>query len=145
MRTFVDNAGRTWTVSITVDSIKRVKGLLGVNLLDAVGGDLLEKLVGDPVLLCDVVFALCKPQAEQASVSDEDFGRSMAGDAIERATTALLEDLVDFFPGLRRSLLAKALAKLRAMEAVAFQAAEKRLDDPSLEAQVLAAVNGSKD
>ncbi|HOD83617.1 MAG TPA: hypothetical protein PKG77_19540 [Phycisphaerae bacterium] len=145
MKTFLDNANRTWTVSITVDSIKRVKGLLGVNLLDAVGGDLLEKLVGDPVLLCDVVFALCKQQAEQLSVSDEDFGRSMAGDAIERATTALLEDLVDFFPGQRRKLLAKALDKLRAMENVAFQAAQKRLDDPSLEAQVLAAVNGSKD
>ncbi|HOD83737.1 MAG: hypothetical protein BWX88_05107 [Planctomycetes bacterium ADurb.Bin126] len=143
MKTFTDNANRTWTVSITVDSIKRVKGLLAVNLLDAVGGDLLEKLVGDPVLLCDVVYALCKPQADQAGVGDEDFGRSMAGDAIERATTALLEDLVDFFPGQRRKLLAKALDKMRAMEAVAFQVAEARLDDPALEAQIRSAASGS--
>ncbi|HOD84164.1 MAG TPA: hypothetical protein PKG77_22300 [Phycisphaerae bacterium] len=143
MKTFVDNAGRTWTVSITVDSIKRVKGLLALNLLDTVGGDLLEKLVGDPVLLCDVVYALCKPQAEQAGVSDEDFGRAMAGDAIERATTALLEDLVDFFPGQRRALLAKALDKLRAMENVAFEVASAKLDDPALEAQVRAAVSES--
>ena len=34
MRTFNDNAGRTWTVAINVGAIKRVKGLLDVNLHD---------------------------------------------------------------------------------------------------------------
>ena len=38
MKTFNDNAGRTWTVAINVDCIKRVKALLDVNLLDAIEG-----------------------------------------------------------------------------------------------------------
>ena len=37
MRTFTDNAGHAWTLSLTIDAAKRVKGLLGVNLLDLAG------------------------------------------------------------------------------------------------------------
>ena len=35
-----------------------------MNLLEAVEGKLLERLVADPVLLCDMIYALCKPQAD---------------------------------------------------------------------------------
>ncbi len=101
MRTFADNAGRTWTVTINVNAIKRVRGLLDVDLLEVVEGKLIERLIGDPVLLCDVVYAVCKPEADTKSVSDEEFGRAMAGDAIEHATKALLEELVSFSPSPR--------------------------------------------
>jgi hypothetical protein len=101
MKTFTDNAGRTWTIAINVDAIKRVKGLLDVNLLEIVEGTLIEKLIRDPVLLCDVIYVVCKPQADEQNISDEDFGRAMAGDAIEHATRALLEELVGFSPSPR--------------------------------------------
>lgn len=101
MKTFTDNAGRTWTIAINVDAIKRVRGLLDVNLLEVVEGTLIERLVRDPVLLCDVVYAVCKPEADSQGVSDEEFGRAMAGDAIEHATKALLEELVGFSPSPR--------------------------------------------
>jgi len=101
MRTFTDNAGRTWTVAINVDAIKRVRGMLDVNLLEIVEGTLIERLIRDPVLLCDVVYAVCKPEADEKGISDEEFGRAMAGDAIEHATKALLEELVGFSPSPR--------------------------------------------
>ena len=141
MRTFTDNAGRTWTVSVNVDALKRVKGLLGVDLMEAVEGKLLERLIGEPVLLCDVIYAVCKPQADQQNISDEDFGRAMAGDAIDHATAALLEDLVDFFPQRRRALLRKALGKLRSLEEMVLTAAESRLDSPDLENQLRQAMD----
>lgn len=140
MKTFTDNAGRTWTIAVNVDAMKRVKGLLGVDLMEAVEGKLLERLSGDPVLLCDVVYALVKPQADQASVSDEDFGRSMAGDAIDLATAAFLEELVDFFPSRRRSLLKKAVAKLASRQEIVPTAAEQKFDSDSLDRQVRQAV-----
>jgi hypothetical protein len=133
MKTFSDNAGRTWTVQVNVDAIKRVRDLAQVNLLEVVDGKLLERLVSDPILLCDVIYALCKPEADAKSVSDVDFGRAMAGDAIDAATTALLEELVDFFPQGRRAVLAKALTKLRALETAALKAVDARLDSPELE------------
>jgi len=111
MKTFTDNAGRTWTIAINVDAIKRVRGLLDVNLLDVIEGKLIDRLIRDPVLLCDVVYAVCKPEADTRSVSDEDFGRAMAGDAIEMATKALLQELVGFSPSPRdRANLGRVLA-----------------------------------
>jgi len=98
MKTFNDNAGRTWTVAINVNAIKRVRSLLDVNLLEVIEGELLEQLIRDPVLLCDVVYAVCKPEADEKNVTDQEFGRSMAGDAIDQATKALLEELVGFSP-----------------------------------------------
>jgi hypothetical protein len=137
MRTFNDNAGRTWTLAINVDAVRRVRSIVNVDLLEAVEGKLIEKLVGDPILLCDVIYVICKPEADQRSITDEDFGRSMAGDAIDHATTSLLEELVDFFPKSRRALLTKALGKFRQLETKAIQLVDKQLDDPKLEEKVL--------
>jgi len=136
MKNFKDNAGRTWTVSVDVATIKRVRSLLDVDLMAAVDGKLFERLVSDPVLLCDVIYVVCKPEADAQNVSDEDFGRAMAGDAVDHATTALLEELVDFFPQARRRLLAKALSKLKTLEARAMDVADKKLDSPELEAEL---------
>ena len=138
MATFNDKAGRAWTVAVNVDAIKRVRSLLGVDLMDAVGGELLERLVADPVLLCDVIYALCKPEADARSVSDEEFGRAMAGDAIEAATTALLEELTDFFPSRRRRLLKRAMEKMDRLQELALQAAEARLESGEFEERLRA-------
>jgi hypothetical protein len=72
--------------------------------------------------------------------TDEEFGRSMAGDAIDFATTALLEELVDFFPRDRRRLLSKALEKLKKLTGMAIAAVETRLDSGELEKQMAAAL-----
>jgi len=135
MKTFTDNAGRTWTVALNVTTTKQVKSLAGVDLMQIIadGGKLIEMLVSDPVLLCDVIFALCKDQADTQKISDIDFGRSMAGDAIEAATSALLEELVDFFPRGKREVLRRALAKMRLYEEKFLKAAQARLDDPVTE------------
>ena len=145
MKTFKDNAGRSWTLIVNVAAIKRVRSLLDVNLMEAVEGDLLEQLSTDPILLCDVVYVLCKPEADQQNVTDEQFGQAMAGDAIEHATTALLEELVDFFPLARRRVLQKALVKLKAVEEKASKFAEAALNDPKFDEQLDAALNNITD
>ncbi len=113
MKTFTDNAGRTWTVTINVDAIKRVRTLVQVNLLDVLddGCKLLAELHDDPVLLVDVLYCVCKPEADAQNVTDEEFGRAMSGDAILQASTALLEELSDFFPNARQRAAMKDLLK----------------------------------
>ena len=133
MTTFNDTTGRTWTISINVDAIRRVRSLLNVNLLDAVDGKLLEQLVVDPVLLCDILFALVKPEADAKNVTDEDFGRALGGDALDHATTALLEGLADFFPSTKAAVFRQAIEKLRALEKLALDTAAKRLASGELE------------
>ena len=132
MKTFADSTGRTWHVTINVAAIKAVRALVAVDLLE-IEGKLLERLSSDPILLCDVLYALCKEQADARAVSDEDFGRSMAGNSIEQATAAFLEELVDFFPSRRRELLHKALTKLRGLETMVLSAAAARLDSGLIE------------
>lgn len=127
MRTFTDTQGRAWTVTVTVDTIRRVRALAGADLMAVVGGDLLERLSGDPVLLADLLYAVVKPEADARQVSDLDFGRALAGDAVVAATQALLEGLIDFFPSPRARLLRQALDKLAAWQTAALAAAEQRL------------------
>ncbi len=138
MKTFKDNADRTWTVTVNVDSIKRVRSLLNIDLMEAVEGKLIERLIGDPILLCDVIYCVCKEDADAKGITDEEFGRAMAGDAIELATTALLEELVDFFPQGKRQLLTKALAKLETLQETMLAVVSERLDSPELDAELLA-------
>ena len=138
MRTFTDAMGTAWGITVNVLAVKRVRTLLDVDLMEIATGSLLDRLGRDPVLLCNVLFVICKDQADAEKVSDEDFGRRMGGDAIEAATNAFLEEVIDFFPGGRREILRKALLRSRKIEAQAgpmieakleelFQAAELRL------------------
>jgi len=121
MKTFQDNAGRQWTVTLNVAALKRVRAMTSVDLFNVVTLDenkkpdisLLERLSEDPILLVDVLYAACKPEADAQKVTDEQFGAAMAGDAIEHATNALLEELVDFFPDPKRKVLRKILAANR--------------------------------
>jgi hypothetical protein len=68
------------------------------------------------VLLVDVLYAVCKEEADSRNVSDEEFGRSMAGDAIEFATAALLDEIIDFFPEAKRKVFRRILDATRRFE-----------------------------
>lgn len=132
MKTFTDNTGRVWTLAVNVAAIKRVRALCGVDLTAIVELDknnnpdtkLLEQLSSDPVLLVDVLYAVCKAECDQKGVTDEDFGMAMAGDAVEHATSALLDEIIDFFPAPKRLAFQKILSATRRFEEIA----RKRLD-----------------
>ena len=116
MKTFKDSTGREWQVEINVDAVKRVRSLAGVDLMDAVSGKLAIELADDPIQMVDTVYALCKPQADAAGITDEAFGRAMAGDAIDGALTAVLEELVGFFPRHRRRVLEASLNRAKVLQ-----------------------------
>ena len=132
MKSFTDNKGRTWMLEVTVATVKRVRALCQVDLNSIVeldknnkpSAELLERLSSDPVLLVDVLYAICKPQADKLGVSDEDFGEAMAGDVIEHETTALLDEVIDFFPEAKRMVLRKILSASRRFS----RAARKKLE-----------------
>jgi len=148
MHTFTDNAGRTWTVAINVAAVKRVRGLVNIDLYKLVddGFKPLGELVADPVQLADVLYCLCKDEADARNVSDEDFGRALYGDAITLAAEAFVEELIDFFPDARaREGMRKLSAAGKKVKTRLLDYAEKILDqlDPEAEAQKLIASFGS--
>ena len=148
MKSFTDNTGRTWPLAVTVETIKRVRALCDVDLANIItidSGtlpkvDLLEKLGSDPVLLVDVLFAAVKPEADAKGVTDEEFGRTMSVDAIEMATTALLDEVIDFFPETKRKVFRKILDATRRFETKGKAALQAFLDDPALDGKIDAAL-----
>lgn len=133
MAEFVDAASRRWNVNITVATIKRVKELTGVNLgtvlMDEMKG--LREITGDIMKAIDVVFAICKPQADALGVTDEQFGEALVGRNIEDCMNALLEALVDFFPSRQARMLQLIKDKSEAMQDRLAELVEKALDEES--------------
>ena len=144
MKTFTDNTGRTWTLLVNVATIKRVRALCGVDLNSIIEVEdgkpttkLLERLSTDPVLLVDVLYAVCRPECEQKGVSDEDFGAAMAGDAIEQATSALLDEVIDFFPEAKRLAFRKILSASRRFGEMARKRLAAAMADSGFEDRVV--------
>ena len=152
MHIFTDNKGRKWDIVLNVNQMKRVRAVLGIDLvnvitLDAKGEvkvDLIDRIANDPCLLVDILCVLTEKQAASLGVSDVQFGESLAGDAIEEATKAFLDELVDFFPGAKRLFLQKAVTLARKYTLEMTSALEKALSDPALEKRVAQSMNLSQ-
>lgn len=130
-RKFCDAKGREWLVEINVNSIVRIRDRVEVDLLSMVDREakLIERIAEDPVLLCNVLFVACQPEAEKRGITDSDFGEGLVGDAISSATEALLQALVDFFPMPRRGLLQRAIDRLKPLQEKATAIASRKLDE----------------
>ena len=141
MRTFKDGKGRTWEIALNVWQMKRLRDTLGIDLVNVIGTgpdgsvkvDLIDRIANDPVLLVDILWVLCEGGAKSAGVTDEDFGSSLAGDSIEDATRAFLDELVDFFPGARRLFLKKAVGLARRWSDETARTLKAALESPELE------------
>ena len=141
MRQFTDTKERVWEVELNVRQMKRVRDVLGIDLVNviqagrdgAVATDTLDRVANDPILLVDILWVLCEGQAKAAGVTDDDFGSSLAGDSISDATRAFLDELVDFFPGARRLFLKKAVDLARKYETENAEILEKALNSPEFE------------
>ena len=144
MKSFTDNLGRAWTLVVNVATIKRVRALCSVDLNSIIEVEdgkpttkLLERLSTDPVLLVDVLYAVCKPECDSKNVTDEDFGAAMAGDAIENATSALLDEVIDFFPAAKRLAFRKILSASRRFEQAARTRMQTMLEDGKFEEKLV--------
>ena len=141
MRQFTDTKERVWDVELNVRQMKRVRDVLGIDLVNviqagkdgAVATDTLDRVANDPILLVDILWVLCEGQAKAAGVTDDDFGSSLAGDSISDATRAFLDELVDFFPGARRLILKKAVGLARKYEMESAAAVAEALESPEFE------------
>lgn len=145
MAAFKDNLGRAWIVHLDAPTIKRVReDFDGLDLADR-KGELARALIdpSDPLLPCDLLWYLCKKQAAEAGVSEEEFYTHVLGDAIEAGVDAVLEAVTDFTPPRKRELLRLARTKDANIRQTAFDAAIAKLNDPQVEEAVKAEVERS--
>jgi hypothetical protein len=147
MHSFLDSATpqRTWNVSLNIGTIKRVKNSsLGIDLVeinqplrdpdadlgvppDKDAPPLILQLATDPCLLCDVLYVLCKPDADKIPITDEDFGQSMGGNALRDGQAALFAELTDFFQQLGRTEKANVVSQAERIVKATMGAANQRM------------------
>ena len=113
MHKFKDNNGKEWCLSLTVGSVRRVRDIAGVDLLDSSENGGLIKIATDPIALTDAIYAACKPDADAAGVSQDQFCDAMFGDCIEQATAAMIEAVTDFIPNPKDRENLRALMRQR--------------------------------
>ncbi len=105
MIVFRDGSGREWPLHVDVDALRRVRKATGYVLADMYMDRQLAQILGDPVTMLDVLFALVEPEARKRGVSAEEFARGFRGEVFEQAQFVLLEALADFFPPAKREVL----------------------------------------
>lgn len=127
MPQFTDINGRDWQLRITVADVRRVRDATGIDIGKILDKDCqpLDDLASDVCKMVDVLYVLCKPQADKLGMTDEQFGESLAGDCIEHACYALLEAIAYFFPSRQRDLVLTMLAMTKQSQ----ETAEKALTD----------------
>lgn len=141
MKTFTDNTKREWSIDINVSAVKKVRNLLDFNLAK-IDDNLIATLIDDPVLLVDIIYVLCQEQCKEAGITDEQFGRAMAGDAIALATEAFVEELVNFIPNPRqRETIGKALEQIEKVRTVAMDRIDAELESGRLKTEYEAKVD----
>lgn len=137
--------GWQYTTRIDVVALQRVKTLAALDLIALVRGQLANEMAADPIVLCEALWALIKPQADANGLTQEAFYRGLRGDVLAEATRALLEGVADFFPTRERELMMAALAKANEVREALLQAQEAQLAriDPGSLTQSLLKASGA--
>lgn len=144
MNCFNDKTGRKWNLELTVGSAKYVKASCGVDLINIISFDeknqtehsTLEMLVNDPCLLVSVLFCLCEKQAKESDIDGDAYAELFSGETIEKAIDALVEEIINFSPPMRRKVLLKMYQTSQNLMGEMFDDLEKRLETPEFQASL---------
>jgi uncharacterized protein YdaU (DUF1376 family) len=131
--------GKEWVVEVTYLTVKRVRDLCGVNVLDICNLDKesLSGWVADDLKVLEVICAVVRPQLAAIDMADDEFFAVCDGQVLKEAVERLVDQVSDFFQEPRKGLVKKVIAKLREterkMEAQAKRAIEQVLSQCDFE------------
>jgi hypothetical protein len=134
--TFTDALDRTWDLTLSIATARRLKDRLDVDLLAVLDSDVLMRLAMDIELFVNTLYVICAPQCEQRDVSDEQFGEGLGGDTLDAAAFAFNRALVDFFPSRRRAILQKVNETIEDFQTRAAALAIGKLEGPELKKRI---------
>lgn len=105
MKTFKDNKDREWDIEVNMFTVKKVKDLLGVNIVDLDDNKTMSRIKDDMIFVIDVIYVLCKKQVKERKMNEESFAEGLFGDPLAKAVAAFIEAWTDFFPSTTRKRL----------------------------------------
>jgi len=148
MPSFRDNKDREWEVAIDAFSIMRIREdcdkQFMLNDFEDIKNNTYSRLQADPVLLCRVVYLLCLEQIKDREISERDFYHDVIGNAIDSATEAMLEAIINFTPRQKREVL-KAMAEQEKVRAQATDKLLAMITDPKVREDIAAKIEQETD
>jgi len=122
--------GKEWVIHVTYLTVKRVRDLCGVNVLDICNLDKesLSGWVADDLKVLEVVCAVVRPQLSAVDMADDEFFAACDGQVLKDAVERLVDEVSDFFQEPRKGLVKKIIKKLRETERKMEAQAEKAID-----------------
>ncbi len=139
MAQFKDKNGEEWQINIDARKIQRIRADCDKNFLlnDSAQDSTYRRMQDDEVILCVVIYLLCEKQRESRATSDADFYANLDGDAIDNATEALLETILNFTRKKKRKVMKAVVEKSDSLEDKAMELAMAKINDPKLEEELL--------
>lgn len=137
MPEFVDKSQRTWEVTLDAPTCMVIRKECDPDFLKDINPhqpSTFARLAGDPVLLCNIIYLICRKQMIDRGVSQEEFYTGVMGSVIDDATSALKQAIVNFSPKRTREMLEMFQQQDR-VEAEMTRKAMARLDSPEVKAQ----------
>lgn len=127
---FVDNKGESWDTRIDVSVIRRVRQEHGIDLSKILSSqEQTAALSDDIVLLVDVLYAVCKPTADNRLIDAEAFAMRLSGNAIESAIDSLMQSIIDFFPQSRSKILRQIWDKTKEIQQVQIEQVQQSVSE----------------
>lgn len=151
MRQAKDDEGRNWQIVMNAAAAIRVQDLVTVTVQrETTGpdGTTTTATTTEPFAITDIsrisetltilktgfvagaetLWAVVKPQADDKGISRESFLETLSGDALERMTSALVDELIDFFPTPHRAMLRTLRTKLDEVAGALVDNAQARIE-----------------
>mgnify|MGYP000980434925 CR=1 FL=1 len=146
MQSFQDRNGKTWTLDLNIATWRRVKAETGIDLADVMtereGQSDLQRLT-DPIKLMEVIYILCVPAADRATITGEVLMAAMDMETVEKASDALLDEIVNFCRPAVKTILTKLLKLSRNYAAEKQKQMNRMLEDDTMEQALKQAWNTS--
>lgn len=134
MKAFKDTTGREWRIRLTLGSADRVLDLVGVDLLDPVGGEvpLMTRLRTDVRLLGKVLGELLETNGDRPLTVSE-LREAFDGPTKSAAWLAFREEWADFFREDGRADIATAIDRHESLVAEAVKLNELKVQETAIE------------
>ena len=138
MKSFKDNAGHDWHISLNIGTAMLVKDRLDIDLLQPEKGDppLITQLGTDEYLLAQVISVLLESQFESQKVDESQIYQFFDGTTFARAHEAFYEELIDFFQRRGRNDRATTVQKQMTMLLKGVKAAVTKIDGIDMDAVI---------
>jgi hypothetical protein len=126
---FKDTEGREWVLRVDVNSVRSIRDKYKIDLQKVWNSEDERRRLDDVCTMIDVVHELCTEQAAKRSLSQDDFGAAMGGDAIDAARLALQNAILAFYPKNSREIYQRLLDSEREVERQAINKVQGAIDD----------------